>query len=396
MNVIYVGGIPPKQLQEKVKDWGSATDFAGYTLQSAIVSGLDKYYHNMKVLTSLWIETYPKSSKLMFRRQLFSHKNDKCNNDVFLGFVNLPIIKKITQFVRLKRELKNLVHEGEENIVISYALTSHSLLAIRSFCKYSKTCVIVPDLPQYMSEKRRLLYRIAKSIDRLLINQLLKKIDSFVLLSSYMHERLPIGNKPWIQMEGIYNSLNDPPPQEKDSYKVILYTGNLGKRYGIIDLLDAFSLIDDPKYRLWIRGNGETLPIIQERMKIDSRIVYYEPMSKEELLALHKQATLLINPIHKSKEFTKYFFPSKTMEYMASGTPTLMSRLACLPKEYEEYLFFFDDESIYGMRDKIIEICNKPSKELEEFGERASMFIIQNKNAFVQTKKIVDLIDKLN
>ena len=74
---------------------------------------------------------------------------------------------------------------------------------------------------------------------------------------------------------------------------------------------------------------------------------------------------------------------------MASGTPTLMFRLACLPKEYEPYVFF-SDESVEALRDKLIEICEMPQEALDRFGKAASDFIISNKNAQVQARRVHD------
>ena len=62
-------------------------------------------------------------------------------------------------------------------------------------------------------------------------------------------------------------------------------------------------------------------------------------MSREELLKMERRATVMINPTPARLNFTKYFFPSKTMEYLASGTPTVMYRLGCMPKEYDDYVY---------------------------------------------------------
>ena len=168
------------------------------------------------------------------------------------------------------------------------------------------------------------------------------------------------------------------------------YTGNLGSRYGIPDLLKAFMMIDDPDYRLWIRGNGECECLVKECAKQDSRIKYFDKMSRKELTNLQQRATIMINPVHSSEEFSHYFFPSKTLEYLASGTPTLMSRLSCMPPEYENHLFYFEDESVQGMSNRIKEICEKSKSELNDFGLKASMFIKDKKSPKVQIKKIMD------
>lgn len=173
-----------------------------------------------------------------------------------------------------------------------------------------------------------------------------------------------------------------------------MYTGNIYRKRGIDILLEAFLKIENPNYRLWIRGNGDMKQEILELSKIDSRIIYFEPIERNELLRMEMRATLMVNPTPASWEFSKYFFPSKNMEYMASGTPTLMFRLACMPEEYHEYLYYCD-ESVDALRDKIIEICEQPQEQLNDFGKRASEFIVEKKNARVQAGRLVDFINKL-
>ena len=220
-------------------------------------------------------------------------------------------------------------------------------------------------------------------------------MDGYVLLAPAMRERLPINGKPWIQVEGIYNPEENDVKIAKEKEKVILYTGNISKRYGIIDLLDAFDRIKSPEYRLWIRGNGDTYDEIQRRIERDKRIVYFDKMSKRELMELQKRATILINSVHSYEEFTRFFFPSKTLEYLASETPTLMSPLACLPNDYHPYIYFFKDETIEGMAKQIVEICEKPTEELDKFGKEASNFIMKYKTPKPQVEKIVSFMKSL-
>ena len=108
---------------------------------------------------------------------------------------------------------------------------------------------------------------------------------------------------------------------------------------------------------------------------------------------MQQQATVLINPRSSKGEYTKYSFPSKTMEYLASGTPTIMCHLPAIPQEYDEYLYYITDESAEGIKSKLIEVCEKPQQELEEFGQKAAEFIKTQKNAFVQAQKVKEMLD---
>ena len=398
MKAIFIGGLYPNEKLDEIKKITQHPDFAANTLQWALINGFDANSFAIKVVTLPTLRDFPKyCKKISFQSSHFSHTEKR--DDICVGFVTLPLIKHVSKYRNLYLALKSLL-KNENDVpmyFIIYGIHSPYLKAIEKLKKKNdkiKTCLIVPDLPEYMSENKNKIYRLLKSIDKKIILKSLCSIDSYVLLSPYMSERLPIGNKPWMVMEGIYNINNNIPDVPKESYKTILYTGNLGKRYGILDLLEAFKKIESPDYRLWFCGNGDGLAEIVKSQKTDQRIEYFGILSTNETMKLQKKATILVNPRHSYEEYVKYSFPSKTMEYLASGTPTLMNKLPCLPKEYEPYIYFFEDESIEGMKNKMIEICEKSQDELNDFGKNAAEFIYTQKNEIAQTKRIIEFITK--
>jgi len=398
MQTIFIGGLYPNEILDEIKENTKHLDFAANTLQWALLNGFEANSYPVKVITLPTLRDFPQYyKKTYFKSSSFSHI--KGNEDLCLGFVTIPVIKHVSKYLNLYKSLNNLLKDKDNVHLIIYGIHSPYLKAVEKIKQRNdkiKTCLIVPDLPEYMSDSKNIIYRLLKSIDKKIILKSFQYIDSFVLLSQYMAERLPIGDKPWMVMEGIYNTNDNITNVPKEPYKTILYTGNLAKRYGILDLLEAFTKINSPDFRLWLCGNGDGLEKIQEIQKRDSRIEYFGILPRNEVLKLQKRATLLVNPRHSYEEYTKYSFPSKTMEYMASGTPTLMSKLPCLPKEYEPYIYFFDDESIEGMKNKIIEICEKSQEELSEFGQKAAEFIHTQKNEIAQTKKIIEFISNLD
>lgn len=396
MKAIFIGSIYPEGEQEKLKELGSGIDNAAHTFQTALLSGLVKYYNEINVITAPNISSYPKCKKVLFAEKKFELSLSTALKCVFVGLINLPLIKLFSKYYRVKKYLKSLLHSIDEDTVI-FIYGAHSPF-LKAVCDVAhpkaKTCLIVPDLPEFMSGNRSPFYLFAKKQDKRIIDVCVKKIDSFVLLSPFMRERLPIGDKPWIQMEGIFQNCPLNEDVEKEKFKTILYTGNLGKRYGIELLLDAFSLIESPDYRLWIRGNGECLTEVKERSKKDSRIVYFDQMSKKELLNLQRKATVLVNPVSAKQEFTRFFFPSKTMEYLASGTPTIMFQLDCLPIEYHQHVFFFEKDTAEAMCNKLVEVCSMTKEDLNSFGKSASDFILKEKNAKNQASNIINLLNR--
>ena len=269
------------------------------------------------------------------------------------------------------------------------------MLAVATLRKrIKKTCLIVPDLPEFMSGNNGRLHKFLKRIDKFIINKCLSKIDSYALLSEPMQERLPMKDKRWTLMEGIYQPLENEEEVDKETLRTIMYTGGVFYRRGVDILLDAFEKIDKPNYRLWIRGNGDMVPEIKERAKKDPRIIYFEPMSREELLKMERRATVMVNPTPPSLDFTRYFFPSKTMEYLASGRPVIGYKLDGIPAEYDPYIQYVADNSLAALEAKLLEICSLPKAQRDEMGQRSRAFILEQKNPKAMCQRIVDMWHK--
>ena len=65
--------------------------------------------------------------------------------------------------------------------------------------------MVVPDLPQYMnlSKKAHPIYDFFKKIGIHIMEKLIAQVDSFMLLTKYMADKLNVGNRPHIVVEGI-------------------------------------------------------------------------------------------------------------------------------------------------------------------------------------------------
>ncbi|WP_396128567.1 glycosyltransferase [Exiguobacterium mexicanum] len=260
------------------------------------------------------------------------------------------------------------------------------------------TCLIVPDLPQFMnlSDNKNHLYNFLKNIEIKAIDSDKKYIDSYVLLTEQMKETLNI-TSPFTVIEGISTTIFDDIKELEKlrEVKTILYTGLLSKKYGIVDLIEAFKEIMDENLELVICGEGEAKDYILEQSVIDSRIIYKGLLERRDVLTLQKSSTVLVNPRTNNDSYTKYSFPSKILEYMSSGTPVIAYKLDGMPDEYSEYLYTVDNYSRNGLKMKIEEVLNKPQEELSNMGMKARDFVLENKNKTVQTKKILEMINNI-
>ncbi len=220
----------------------------------------------------------------------------------------------------------------------------------------------------------------------------LKQYDLFVFLTKFMAEIYNPNNRPYIIMEG---SVDHTLQLDSDSYsqhdkKIIMYAGAIEAEYGFNELVQAFMKLSIQNIELHIYGGGKFVSKLLEYQKNDSRIKYMGIVSNEQVVAAEKQATILVNPRLSNQEFAKYSFPSKTSEYMVSGTPLVTTKLPGIPDEYFEHLYLFEEESIEGFAKKLQEILSLPYTELRQKGRDAQEFVLKNKNNIVQTKKIIN------
>lgn len=399
MNILYLGSFfPESRYAEIISNSLDVIQNAGDTYQKAILSGLSHHINSYKIITSPMLGSYPKRyKKLFFKESSFEFMGLK--DSVCSAFVNISLYKIYSRYYYAKKKILDWANStpGDKYIIVF----SLDLSLLRASCeikkKFSniKICLIVTDLYRFMVVPNSIM---SKSVMQYLENKSLKyieEVDCFVLLSKYMEKDLNVLNRPFIIIEGIYDNVN--PTNickiEKEHFKTVLYTGTLAKQYGIIHLLDAFSKIECDNYRLWICGEGDAKDEIIKRTKNDNRIKYFGQLKREEAVFLQKKATVLINPRLSNSEFTLYSFPSKTMEYLASGTPTIMHPLGCLPKEYLDHIFIATDESDIGLTKIIIDVCEKTQEELNAFGESATNFILKEKNSMVQVGKMMKLLN---
>ena len=201
-------------------------------------------------------------------------------------------------------------------------------------------------------------------------------------------------DRPYCVMEGIASESPKANVEEKRE-KTILYTGTLHQKFGVMNLVKAFGQIENPNYRLVICGIGDSEKAIQEAAEKDSRISFLGQLPRREVLEWQSKATVLVNPRQNNEEFTKYSFPSKTMEYLSSGIPVVAYKLDGIPDEYDAYIQYVEDDSIESLKKKLIEVCELSDEERKNLGSAGRAFVLAEKNSTIQVKKIVELIDSL-
>jgi len=407
MKYIFLTGLYPKEYEFFFKDNARSGSIqnAPNVFQWNVVDGLIANGAIFWVLSAPFISTYPKGYKrvsipsfpIVYNQKVIGETVSFCD---LIGLKESSICHSVEKGI-LSWIKNSAIQATDKFAIITYTPLSFFLTAAKRIKKKypnAVVCSIVTDMIEdahNFKVNQNFLKRIQIAIEKKKEHQNFQIIDKFVLLSKTMGERIPEAVEESIVVEGIAIVPDQVPQGSKnETYKSLLYTGSLHEFSGIKLLIQAFEKTDNKNYRLIICGIGSCEDYIKEEAKKDGRIVFKGNLSREEAIKEQHNATALINPRQPIEEITKYSFPSKTMEYLSSGTPMIGYRLEGIPKEYYDYFYSPNDNSIEDLAQTIDRVLSLNSDELQKKGEKAFNFIKDNKNSKVQVGRIINYIEQ--
>lgn len=371
----------------------------GYDLASAQVSQKNLLYGIEEVsgiecdsINGSVLPPYPVYQDRIIEPVTWEHKHGSM--DISVGYKNDKYINRINckkAMLKATDEWCKTRYKGSDVIVFVYSMRSAPMATacrIKEKIPQAKIYLIITDLPQFMDLGQSRVKAALKKIDWQSIKKMQKKFDGFILYAEKMAEYLEIPFNKWILMEGSYDTAEQI-TAVKEKKKAVMYSGKLDEQYGIKMLVDAFMSIQDSDIELWITGGGNTEGYIKACAKKDNRIKFYGFLpSRQDVLQKQAEASLLVNMRLPSELASGYCFPSKLFEYMATGTPVLSFDIAGIPREYLQYLYVVKQETVDALAKAIEETLSLDEASLQEQGNGAREFVINEKNTKTQCSKM--------
>lgn len=391
MKILYISALSsPDVIDSLHKQTGRNPGFAMQKFNRLIALGFVENHAEVSTLSAIPAQTH--ETRIFFRRASEQFKGVKYN---YIPFVNLPILRHLSLFIYVVFYVLvwGLKERKEKRIVFDVLNISVCLGGIfASKLAGLKSCGIMTDMPGLMVGAPKSTFgKITSSVNK----RYLSKFDYYVFLTEAMNEIVNVHHRPYIVMEGLVDSEElkvSGTEATAQKERTICYAGGLYEKYGIKMLVDAFLRLEDKNIQLSLFGTGDMVAYIKEQANKDERIKYLGVAPNSKLIEIEKASLLLINPRPTHEEFVKYSFPSKNMEYMVSGTPLVTTKLPGMPKEYNCYVYLFEDETVDGYYKTLRNVLSKPESELAAFGERARKFVLTKKNNIAQTQRILKLL----
>jgi glycosyltransferase involved in cell wall biosynthesis len=318
----------------------------------------------------------------------------------FIPFINVPPLKQLISGILLVPLLLRwaLRNRGRPRAVLLYnvACPPGVFSVIAGRLTGSRTCAVVADLQVpgsgYVGSSlmRRADYRLQTSTLRL--------FDGLIVLTESMATDYAPA-VPSLQMEGaVPPELERAAPTRTDSHDgsapfTIMYAGELSELKGVPLLLEAFARLEGANYRCWISGKGELQQVVESAARSDDRITYWGFPSYAKVLELYGRADVLVNPHSTTHASARYLFPSKLIEYLATGRPVI-STLSTpeVEREYGDCTVLLDSASAPALASALVRLAEMPAHERHRIGEAGRRLVLQRKTWAAQGQRIADLI----
>ncbi len=253
-----------------------------------------------------------------------------------------------------------------------------------------RNCIgIVTDLPDMLGGSR---------FSKGLANFVIRHCTGYILLTEAMNGYLNPKGKPYVILEGHSDITMEgklPSMEKKTAPRICFYAGGVSRQYGLEMLVEGFRMANPENAQLHIYGPGDYVKDLENIAAEDEKIFYGGMLLNAQIVEKEQEATLLINPRPTHEEYVKYSFPSKTMEYMASGTPVLTTVLPGMPPEYHPYVYLLEEETAEGISKMLTRVLANSDEALFRKGCEARRFVLEEKNNVVQAKKILDMLEAM-
>lgn len=403
----FLGGIYPDDSGELQNTSKVSLDYAADAYQKKYLSAFkDIGIEEIKIFSRLFVGSWPKNNKKIN----ISSKGYSSFGDVeYINYFNVLGIRGVSQknstVNALKKWYKNLRSDELAILFVYSACFSKEIIALNEVCPNIKICIILPDLPKftYLSDTSKLRKFITNRRQRNFQKSCLKSDYCICIteqMKRYVEKRTgieccvieAIANK-----ERCYESLQRLSTLDNnecnDNKTMILYTGTLAKKYGILDLLEAFNNIENDTCELVICGGGDAELDIKKNASEDARINYVGIVPNTEAKRLQSKANILVNPRKPNDEFTAYSFPSKTIEYLETGNIVVCYKLMGIPEEYDNKICFAQGSDTLDLVNALKVAINMTKEDRIKSGIQNLWFLL-NRKCGNELLEVIKLLQK--
>jgi glycosyltransferase involved in cell wall biosynthesis len=288
--------------------------------------------------------------------------------------------------ITFRRRLVDMVSSGD--VVVFYNM-SYAYLGLEKkiFQLGGKPLLILADHTTYREQQG-----FMKKILSILYEKEYVKFRKVVALS----ENIGITFKSKTDMKVIhggirlkdYENFHKP---SADSKIIVMYAGLLSKVTGVDKLLKAISMIKQENIEIWISGKGEMESQVVEMSQKDKRVKFLGYLPINEYLLVLSKCNILVNPRNMDLEQNNNNFPSKVLDYLATGRIIVSSKFSGY-EEFINHIIFYNNSST-ELASAILNVIENYSGYSEKYFDK-NRLLAKEFDWTVQARKMIEEVEK--
>lgn len=339
-----------------------------------VLSGFQSHEVELKVFSPIWDALFPKGS-LFPGNQTDLDANFEQQK---ISYLNFPSVRTLSVAFGLVSAIeKEIKKNGLPAVIINYNTYPHYVKTQKILkAKYPsiKWINYVLDLDDPRTDNWQSFIEDTKGA------------DASIFLSWWGFENAPVANKLHVDA-GWFGQL-PVAKYNQTGEKVFLYAGKLSDSDDLSLICEVIKSIKNKNVSFEFYGKGshkglEKLSVEDKRVKIKGFV------SDEDLHKACENADCFLSPRDMNDDVNLMIFPSKIMHYLLFQKPILSPRLPGLSPEYNDVLFFIENNDCGGWVTEIEKLTSITEEEWNLNREKAKA-LLALKKWDMQVKKILD------
>lgn len=390
--IVYLGYVITPEEANRT----SGASVAGNKMQWNVIKNLASMKDvEITCITITPLATYPREKKIF-------QKYEK--TELFPGVIsyrisycNLPIVKQLWQIISMYKMVKKIIRETEADTLFCFNLFPQIGVPMRWMKKIDSeldTVCLLADLPIDDNVNRKGASAYLRSIFEKSTWKSMRACDRYIVLNKHVIEKY-LPQKPYLVIDGGVDEMDIKrysTPVLKSGERNILFCGALTEYNGILNLIKAMDILTEENIVLDIYGGGYLEEVVRNAALKNPKIRFYGRVPNEVVMQKQREAWLLINPRVINDPIAQVTFPSKTFEYLLSGTPVLSTRLNGYTNEYDGIMIYLEDDSAEKIALAIGKIADSSEKELKNITDCAREFVVEHRNWKIQSLKMKNFL----
>ena len=274
-------------------------------------------------------------------------------------------IDRVIAPVTIVPQLRKLLKKGGFDVVILYAVPTSGWQTVK-IAKKAGVPVVFRALDVSHLIRKGLTSRLVKLSERYVYKRATIVSANNLVLGQYVAELggrsdSPIINFPPLDFAHFATQSRDKMRNQmgidRESF-VISYMGSLFMFSGLLQIVSDFAKLSEPSDRLVIIGGGDIENELKRKVKeldLESKVIFTGVISYAELPKYLSVSDVLINPF-ESTLVTNLALPHKVLQYLATGIPTVSTKLLGLYESLGDAAGIYWVDSPGNVAEKILQI----------------------------------------